>query len=327
MKIGIVGCGLIGYKRAAALYEDDEIVIAADIRRERAEKLVGFFGQGRATEDWREVVSNTDVEAVFIATTHDMLAEITRPAVENGKHILVEKPAARNAGELRPVVEAAKKAGVTAKAGFNHRFHPGFQKAMEIVASGAMGPLMFVRGRYGHGGRPGYEKEWRADPNISGGGELLDQGMHLIDLSRWFLGDLRLEAGFAPTYFWNVTADDNAFIFLKSPAEQAAWLHVSWTEWKNMFSFEIYGRDGKLDVEGLGGSYGTERLSYYKMLPEMGPPETIIYEYPGKDCSWDLEYGDFCSAIRTGSKPCGDLEDALAALEIVGGIYGDRFKK
>ncbi len=327
MRIGIVGCGLIGFKRAASLFEDDEIVLAADLHMERAEKLVRLFEQGRATDNWMDVVREPDIEAVVIATTHDRLAEISRAAVESGKHIIVEKPAARNAEELKPVVSAAKNAGVTTKVGFNHRFHPAFQKAMEIMQSGELGPLMFIRGRYGHGGRVGYEKEWRANPEVSGGGELLDQGMHLIDLSRWFLGDLVLEAGYAPTYFWDMPADDNAFIFLKSGIGQAAWLHVSWTEWKNMFSFEIYGRDGKLHIEGLGGSYGTERLYFYKMHPEMGPPETVIYEYPGKDISWDLEYADFLNAVQSGGRACGDLEDALAALEIVGGIYGDRFKR
>src|SRR6185295_2401631 len=158
--------------------------------------------------------------------------------------------------------------------GFNHRFHPALQKAREIVDTGALGPLMFIRGRYGHGGRTGYDREWRADPAISGGGELIDQGVHLIDLARWFLGEFPVVEGHAGTYFWDMAVDDNAFLSLRTKANQTAWLQASCTEWKNMFSFEIYGRDGKLQVDGLGGSYGVERLSYYKMLPKMGPPET-----------------------------------------------------
>ena len=321
MRIGVVGCGLIGWKRINVLGDEDTVVIAADKDTGKAEKLASSTGTAKWTSDWKEVVSHKDVDAVFVAATHDVLAEITLGAIKAGKHVLVEKPAARNAEELEQVVDEAEKNNVIVKAGFNHRFHPGFQKAKEIVDSGVMGPLMFIRGRYGHGGRPGYDKEWRAIPEVSGGGELLDQGMHLIDLSRWFLGDLELAGGIAHTYFWDMPVDDNAFIFLKSPSDQVSWLHVSWTEWKNMFSFEIYGRDAKLHIEGLGGSYGVERLSFYKMLPEMGPPETTIYEYPGKDLSWDLEYKDFCNAIKTGGKPCGDIEDAFEALKIVGKMY------
>ena len=139
---------------------------------------------------------------------------------------------------------------------------------------------MFLRGRYGHGGRVGYDREWRADPAHSGGGELIDQGVHLIDLSRWFLGPFADVDGAAHTYFWDMPVDDNAFLRLTTPGGQVAFLHVSCTEWKNLFSFEIYGRDGKLHIEGLGGSYGVERLAHYQMLPEMGPPDTTIHEYP-----------------------------------------------
>lgn len=321
MRIGVVGCGLIGWKRVSVLGKDHPVVIVADVQKDRAEKMAKQLGSAGATDNWQQVTTHPDVDTVFVATTHDVLSQISLSAVQSGKHVLVEKPGARNAAELQPVVDMAKKMNVIVKVGFNHRFHPGMQKAKEIVDSGVLGPLMFIRGRYGHGGRPGYEKEWRADPQVSGGGELLDQGMHLIDLSWWFLGDLSAAGGFIHTYFWNMPADDNAFMLLKSPANQVAWLHVSWTEWKNTFSFEIYGRDGKLHIEGLGGSYGVERLYYYKMLPEMGPPETVIYEYPGKDLSWELEFKDFCDAIAAGRQPCGNLDDALAALKIVENLY------
>ena len=131
---------------------------------------------------------------------------------------------------------------------------------------------MFVRGRYGHGGRIGYDREWRANPGLSGGGELIDQGVHMIDLSRWFLGDFREIQGYAHTYFWDMPVDDNGFMILRTAKNQTAFLHVSCTEWKNLFSLEIYGRKAKLHIEGLGGSYGLEKLSFYKMLPEMVRP-------------------------------------------------------
>src|SRR5205823_1353389 len=127
-------------------------------------------------------------------------------------HVLVEKPGARSASELDTVLAAAAKSGVSVRAGFNHRYHRGFRKAREIVESGALGPLMFIRGRYGHGGRPGYDREWRADPELSGGGELIDQGIHLIDLARWFLGEFTAVRGRTRTYFWDMPVEDNAFL-------------------------------------------------------------------------------------------------------------------
>ena len=180
---------------------------------------------------------------------------------------------------------------------------------------------MFVRGRYGHGGRAGYDKEWRADPTLSGGGELIDQGVHLIDLARWFLGDFSEVTGFVHTYYWQMPVDDNGFMLLKTPRQQVAFLHVSCTEWKNLFSLEIYGRDAKLHIEGLGGSYGVERLAYYKMLPQMGPPETTIWEYPMGDTSWQAEFTEFLEDIRLGRTPSSNLYDAQAALVIVKKIY------
>ena len=124
-----------------------------------------------------------------------------------------------------------------------------------------------------------------------------------------------------PTLFWDMQADDNCFLALRTASGQMAWLHASWTEWKNTFSFEIFGRDGKLAVDGLGGSYGLERLTFYRMLPQMGPPETTIWEYPLEDRSWEVEFADFVAAIREGRRPCGDIADAVANLAIVEDIY------
>jgi len=176
---------------------------------------------------------------------------------------------------------------------------------------------MFLRGRYGQGGRIGYDKEWRADPNLSGGGELIDQGVHLIDLAGIFLGEFTRVEGHLATYFWNMPVDDNAFASLRNAAGATAWLHASCTEWKNLFSLEIYGRGGKLHWEGLGGSYGLERLTHYKMLPEMGPPETVTYEFPRGDDSWRIEMKEFFDDIRLKRTPVPGLKEGKAVLRVV----------
>lgn len=321
MKIGIVGAGLVGHKRAAALGAEHQLIACADVDLSRAEALAAGYPGCDATTDLVQVVTRSDVDAVVVATTHASLASAGLAAAEAGKHLLIEKPAARTTAELAPLVAAVKRRGLVAKVGFNHRFHPGLQRARAIFDAGDIGDLLYVRGRYGHGGRPGYANEWRADPILAGGGELLDQGSHLIDLSRWFGGDVVDASGHLATYYWPMQVEDNAFVLLKMAGGQAAWLHASWTEWKNLFSFEIFGRTGKLQVDGLGGSYGTERLTHYRMLPELGPPDTTSWEFTGPDDSWRAEFDHFVDCIRHGTPPSGSLDDALAVLQIVGSLY------
>ncbi len=320
--VAIVGCGLIGQKRAKAI-RPARLVACADVGLERAQALAKTAPGATATSDWRDVLKLADVDVVIVATTNDALAEVSLAALEMGKQVLVEKPAARNTRELEAVIEASRRTGRLVRVGFNHRYHPALLKAHELYEAGALGEMMFVRGRYGHGGRIGYAQEWRANPALSGGGELMDQGVHLIDLARWFLGDFSEVTGFAHTFFWQMPVDDNGFMLLKTPQQQTAFLHVSCTEWKNLFSLEIYGRYAKLHVEGLGGSYGVERLAYYKMLPKMGPPETTIWEYPMGDNSWQLEFSEFLEDIRLGRTPSANLADARAALAVVEKIYAE----
>ena len=318
--IGIIGCGLIGRKRANAL-GGRRLAACADLDRSLAAALAASASDCLATDDWREVVNHDDVAAVIIATPHHMLAEICAGAIDAGCHVLVEKPAARNADELRPLLRLAEEKKVLVRVGFNHRYHRAVQKMREIIDSGALGSLMFLRARYGHGGRVGYDREWRAQPLLSGGGELIDQGVHLIDLARWCLGDFVSIEGIAQTCYWDMPVDDNAFLMLRTAKEQTAFLHASCTEWKNIFSWELSGKNGKVQIDGLGGSYGVERLTWYRMLPQMGPPETTAWEFPMADNSWEVEMNEFFQDIENSRQPVPGLADALAVLDIVDKIY------
>ena len=191
-----------------------------------------------------------------------------------------------------------------------------------MCEAGAIGPLTHLRGRYGHGGRPGYDREWRADRAISGGGELLDQGSHLIDLAHWFLGgSFSSVQSCITTAFWDMPVEDNAFLLLQTRSGQVAQLHASWTEWKNLFSFEVFGRYGKLEVNGLGGSYGVERLTHYQMTEKMGPPDSTTWEWPGPDLSWERELADFAEDVRLGRSSSSDLSNAISVLELIESIY------
>ncbi len=320
MNAAIVGCGLIGAKRARFM-EGARLIACADEVSDRARALASAHSGVEPSDSWRSVVERKDVDMVIVCTRHDSLPVIALHAIQAGKHVLIEKPAARFSSELEPLIGAAAKSKVTVRVGFNHRYHPTFRKARELVDAGAIGSLLYIRARYGHGGRLGYEKEWRADPRLSGGGELIDQGVHLIDLSRWFLGDIVNVAGRALTCYWKMPVDDNAFMLLETADRKTAFLHASCTEWKNLFSFEIFGRDGKLEITGLGGSYGVEQLAFYKMLPQMGPPETTKWEFPMEDRSWALEFAEFIDDIRLGRPSVPGLSDAHATLRVVEQIY------
>jgi predicted dehydrogenase len=183
---------------------------------------------------------------------------------------------------------------------------------------------MHLRARYGHGGRIGYEREWRAEPARSGGGELIDQGMHLLDLSHWIAGALPLHSALLRSHFWDMPVEDNAALILGDrEGRTAPWslLHVSWTEWKNLFSLEIYCRTAKLSVDGLVRSYGPQCLRIFRMAPSLGPPAVEEVTYEDVDRSWFAEWEHFAERIEHGGALLGDLGDAHYAWTCVEAAY------
>ena len=314
LRVGIAGCGLIGRKRATVLGED-RLVACYDIDSAAASRLTADRGGDACTSLDEMLEKRPDI--VVVATAHDSLSDLACQALDAGCHVLVEKPAGRNLRDVEAVQRAAQQAGRLVKVGFNHRFHPGIERAVAEALSGAHGAVMFARGRYGHGGRLGYEQEWRADPARSGGGEIVDQGMHLLDISHWLFGALPLNAAMLRTHFWEAPVDDNAVLLLGDSGgvgNNSPWalFHVSWTEWKNMFSLEIYCERAKLAVNGLARSYGPQELWIYRMKPELGPPDVEHVQYPDEDVSWEREWQHFAGAVHSGDgRPLlGDLESA-----------------
>jgi len=235
--------------------------------------------------------------------------------------VLCEKPLGRNPKEAKEILEAAEANRAKLKVGFNHRHHPAIKKAKQLVEEGKIGEIYFIRCRYGHGGRPGYDKEWRANKELCGGGELLDQGVHVVDLFRWFAGDFNEAYGYISTYFWDIEVEDNAFAMFRRKNGVIASMHTSWTQWKNLFSFELFGSDGYLIIEGLGGSYGTETLKIGRRKPESGPPDEEIVEFPAPDISWQEEWKEFVSAIEEDREPLGNGYDGYEANRMIEAIY------
>jgi predicted dehydrogenase len=320
--VALIGCGLIGSKRAAGLPSEARLVSVYDVDRSRAEALAARYGEGVwVAASSREALSVDGVDLAIVATLHRDLAGLAAEALDARHHVLIEKPGACRPSGLHDVRKVAADRDLVVRVGFNHRFHPGILRARSLLADDAYGPLIYVRGRYGHGGRVGYEREWRANPDLSGGGELLDQGIHLIDLTRFLEGDVDLAFAKLAAGFWPMRVEDNAFLCLDVRRGGVAWLHASWTEWKNLFSLEIAHARAKVELSGLGGSYGTEQLTLYEMRPEMGPPDTTSWAWPRDDASWAAELADVFSAIGGGPSLAATVDDAIAALEIVEEAY------
>ncbi len=323
-RVAILGCGLIGEKRARALTASQQLaaVYDPDFRRSR---LVADLGSGTA------VVSSSATEAieragpgglVIVATTHDLLAELALEAASGGCHVLIEKPGGRRPAELESLAVMAEFNSTVVRVGFNHRFHPGVLASRELLIGEEAGPVIMVRGRYGHGGRIGYETEWRADPVRSGGGELLDQGVHLIDLVRYLTGPPSLKYAAMSTLFWEMPVEDNAFLHLGLASGGDGWLHASWTEWKNLFSLELTCREVKIELTGLGGSYGPDTCTIYRMGPGMGPPQVTTTQWPPGDRSWSDEMADVERELQGEPSIGASLADAIATLRIVEEAYG-----
>jgi predicted dehydrogenase len=324
LKVAIVGCGLIGTKRAAALSAQDRVLACYDVDEQAMATLAERFGC-EACDSFEQLLARSP-DVVVVATPHDQLAGLAEQALAEGAHVLVEKPVGLSRAQVGRLIDCQRASGRLVKVGLNHRFHPGIARAAEEVHSGRHGELMHVRARYGHGGRLGYDREWRAFPERSGGGELVDQGMHLLDLTHWLAGPLPLHSALLRTHFWDTPVEDNAALILGEEGSRTApWamLHVTWTEWKNMFSLEIYCKHAKLQVDGLVRSYGPQRLRIYRMSPELGPPQLEEIDYSDEDVSWAHEWQSFARAIEAGDARLlnGDLNDARYAWEQVEAAY------
>jgi predicted dehydrogenase/UTP-glucose-1-phosphate uridylyltransferase len=310
-----IGAGKIGARRAALF---PKVATVADIDVDRANALAVACG-ARAVSRWEEAVDDERVRIVSVATTNDLLAPVAQRALEKGRHVLVEKPAALRSSDLEPLVRLAAERGLVYQAGFNYRFHPAMGRAKSLLREGAIGRLLHGSARHGHGGRLGLEREWRSRPEVSGGGELVDQGVHLIDLVRWFSGDdvSGVEAVLR-TDFWPIEPlEDHALAWLHLRSGARFSMEVSLTQWKNLFYFELVGVRGTIAIEGLGGSYGPERLTLIRRPEEFGVPLVETETFDDPDRCWLAQWEGMERAIRCGEAVNGSAADSLASLRVI----------
>jgi predicted dehydrogenase/UTP-glucose-1-phosphate uridylyltransferase len=310
-----IGAGNIGARRAGLF---PRLATVADVDLNRAKAVAARSG-ARAMSDWEAAIEDDRVRIVSVATTNNLLPIVARRALESGKHVLAEKPVALRSSDLDPLVSIARERGLVYQAGFNYRFHPAIERARSLLRQGTIGRLLHGAARHGHGGRLGLEKEWRAQPALSGGGELLDQGVHLIDLVRWFSQvDICGVQAALRTDFWAIAPlEDHALVWLDLSGGARFSLEVSLTQWKNLFWFELVCERGSIVIEGLGGSYGPERLTLTRRPERFGAPEIETETFPDPESCWLAQWEELERAIRSGDEPSGSAADSLACLRVV----------
>ena len=246
LRFGLIGCGAIGRLRAAALKRCSlgHLAVVSDIDHRAAEILARESGS-LVENNWRAMLRRDDIDAVIVSTPPSLHAEMSIEALNRGKHVLCEKPLARTPDECQNIVAAAQATGFFLATGFNYRFYPSIEKARELVDAGVIGELDHVRSYSGYSATD-HNHDWLHDAEMMGGGALRDNGIHLIDLTRYFLGEIDEVKGFASNSVWGFRGcEDNGFAVLRSRTGRIATLHASWTEWRGYrFLVEIYGTLG-----------------------------------------------------------------------------------
>jgi len=314
LRFAVIGCGGIGglRMRTISLNPDLKLVVVCDVVEDLAKKRAAEF-QCEYVVDYNKVVLRDDIDCVIVSTTNKFHAPISIASLEAGKHVLCEKPLARNPDEARSMVEASKRAGRILKTGFNHRHFRNVLKARELFDSGGIGNITFLRARTGHRGGERLLHSWFWNKEMAGGGTFLDNGVHVLDLARWFLGEVKEAKGYAETLYWPIEMEDNGFGLFKTTEGKIAFIQSSWTEWFGYMCIELYGDVGYLYIDNRNCN---------KTVFGKREGEQVVYDYSGmEDESWRLELKEFVDAIKEKRRPLGDGFDGLRAVEMAYAVY------
>ncbi len=324
MKYGIIGYGGMGRVRHNAMRA---------IGQDTASKIyeVNPIPEFREllTDDYETIINDPEIEAVIICTPNFLNKKLTIEALQAGKHVFCEKPPAFNAPEVEEIIKVEEQANRVLMYGFNHRYHGGSLKIQEAIDSGEYGRILWLRGRYGKSVDENYFNNWRAKKELAGGGILLDQGIHMLDLFLQIGGDFDEMHAFVSNLYWNLPGiEDNVFaIFRNSKSGMSASLHSTMTQWRHLFSFEVFLERGYMVLNGLktpSGTYGAEELSIAKnrsTAPAATWQDEEIHRYD-VDQSWEREMSNFVAAV-SGEKlsKTKDSFEALRVMQMIDRIY------
>ncbi len=323
LKIGIVGLGKMGGIRAQTIraHKDTVLISGAD-----PNVPVSGFDDLEILPDY-EAVINSGVDAVFVCTPNRFIPDIVEAALDSGKHVFCEKPPGRNVSDIERIIAAEdRNPGLALKVGFNHRYHYGIMEAKKIVDGGTYGKVLWIRGVYGKAEGSGNPNDWREEPKLVGGGILLDQGIHMLDLFRYFGGEFTEVKSMCTTAYWNPPLEDNVFALLRAESGLIAMLHSSFTQWKHRFCIEVFMEDGYVIVDGMPSSTRSYRDEWIRHARKhtgyaIGNPHEES-TFCNTDPSWRLELDEFVSCIR-GGHPIknGTSQDAYRVMQLVFDIY------
>lgn len=326
LKIGIAGFGIVGKRRKDCVdrHPAMEVVAVCDRTFEEDGTLPGGV---RSFRDYRALF-NEPLDALIVCMTNDIAAEVTIAALEAGLHVFCEKPPARTVAEVRAVIEHERRhPGLKLMYGFNHRYHDSVRDALRIVHSGELGALINLRGVYGKSRLSTFnQSNWRTKRDIAGGGVLLDQGIHMVDLMRLFAGEFVEVHSVVSNSHWGFDVEDNAYALMRTANGVVGMLNSSATQWRHLFQLDIALERGSLALSGiLSGtkSYGAETLTVVQANPDTdaGDPREQTTRY-NHDPSWDDEIAAFASSVLDGTAVLsGNSDDALRTMELVNRIY------
>ncbi len=324
LRVGIAGFGVVGQRRREHIdaHSDMQTVAVAD----RSFETDGTFEDGvRYYRSYRDLLGE-DLDALFVCLTNDVAAEVTRAGLERGFHLFCEKPPGRNVEDIESVREVEQqRPDLVLKYGFNHRYHDSVQDALTLVRSGELGRVLNMKGAYGKSAIINFQSDWRTKREIAGGGILLDQGIHMVDLMRLFAGEFDDVHSFVSNDYWKHDVEDNAFALMRSRSGVVAMLHSTATQWRHRFNLEMALEEGTIVLAGLltgSKSYGAETLTVaWRSHNGEGDPKEQVTRY-NSDPSWRREIDEFADAVMGRAEvQNGSSADALATMELVYRIY------
>lgn len=322
LSFAVVGCGGFGGKRINALKNiKAPISCLVDVNESLVSRLAKEIGCEHET-DYRKAVKRKDVDCFVVATPNKFHAPISIAALDAGKHVICEKPLARTFEEALSMVEAAKRNKVFLKTGSNLRYFSNVKKAKELVDGEKIGKPLFIRGWIGHDGQK-ILHSWNVDKEMAGGGTLLDNGVHILDLFRWFIGDFDECFGNVQTLHMPIDVEDNGMGIFRSKAKKMAFIQSSWTEWSGYMYMEVYGSEGSVIIDNRG-----ERESNLKWTVLSNTIHTTkdgirhVFDYSAeKPQSYELELLDFIDHVKRGEQPLASGYDGMKTVAMVQGIY------
>jgi predicted dehydrogenase len=323
-KVGIAGYGVVGKRRRQFIDQNPKFCTVA-VCDQYFDKT-GMLPDGVKTFSSYQQLLEVPLDVLFVCLPNYLAAEVTITGLQNGLHIFCEKPPGRTVADIEQVIQVEKEhPGNLLKYGFNHRHHDSVRDALNIIESGELGEVVNLRGVYGKSKIIPFSGGWRAERKYAGGGILLDQGIHMVDLMRLFCGDFNEVKSFVTNSYWKHDVEDNAYALMRDSQGRIAMLHSTATQWQHRFMLEIALTEGYLELRGIltgSKSYGQEKLIIgQRDESDQGSLrcETVTYL---EDNSWRDEINEFADAVSNGNDiESGNSQDALATMKLVYRIY------